>query len=100
AQERGPGGGVRGAGRRSPARRAGSGRPRPGRRPASGPGPRGAVESRAPRPGARPLRDPLMPERILALRPRAMGDVVLTTPAFRSLKRGHPGAERLVVTDP
>ena len=41
-----------------------------------------------------------MPERILALRPRAMGDVVLTTPALRSLKRGHPGAELHVVTDP
>src|SRR5439155_65667 len=63
-------------------------------------GSRGALESRAPRPGARPLLEPLMPERILALRPRAMGDVVLTTPALRSLKRGHPGAELEVVTDP
>jgi len=39
-------------------------------------------------------------ERILAVRLRALGDVVLTTPALRALKRGHPGAELDVVTDP
>jgi ADP-heptose:LPS heptosyltransferase len=38
--------------------------------------------------------------RILAVRLRALGDVVLTTPALRALKRGHPDAELEVVTDP
>jgi ADP-heptose:LPS heptosyltransferase len=38
--------------------------------------------------------------RILAVRLRALGDVVLTTPALRALKRGHPEAELEVVTDP
>ena len=41
-----------------------------------------------------------MSERILAVRLRALGDVVLTTPALRALKRGHPDAELDVVTDP
>lgn len=38
-------------------------------------------------------------KRILAIRPRALGDVVLVTPALRALKRGHPDAELDVVTD-
>jgi ADP-heptose:LPS heptosyltransferase len=38
--------------------------------------------------------------RILAIRPRALGDLVLLTPALRALKRGHPDAEIEVVTDP
>jgi ADP-heptose:LPS heptosyltransferase len=37
---------------------------------------------------------------ILAIRPRNLGDVVLTTPALRALRRGHPEAELHVVTDP
>ncbi len=37
--------------------------------------------------------------RILALRPRALGDVVLTTPALRSLAAGHPGARLEVATE-
>ena len=41
-----------------------------------------------------------MEERILAIRLRALGDVVLTTPALRALRRGHPDAELEVVTDP
>ncbi len=36
---------------------------------------------------------------IVAIRPRAMGDVVLTTPAFRSLALGAPDADLHVVTD-
>jgi len=36
---------------------------------------------------------------ILAIRLRALGDVVLTTPALRALHRGHPGAAIDVVTD-
>jgi len=40
-----------------------------------------------------------MRERILAIRLRALGDVVLTTPALRSLRRGHPGAALDVVTE-
>jgi ADP-heptose:LPS heptosyltransferase len=39
-------------------------------------------------------------ERILAIRLRALGDVVLTTPALRALALGHPGAELDVVTEP
>src|SRR5262249_61626856 len=49
---------------------------------------------------AHPRRTPDVSERILAVRLRALGDVVLTTPALRALKRGHPGAELDVVTDP
>lgn len=41
-----------------------------------------------------------MEERILAIRPRALGDVVLTTPALRALRRGHPQARLDVLTDP
>lgn len=40
-----------------------------------------------------------MSEIIVAIRPRAMGDVVLTTPAFRSLALSAPDAELHVVTD-
>ncbi len=40
-----------------------------------------------------------MIRRILALRPRALGDVVLTTPALRALVRGHRGATLDVVTE-
>lgn len=36
---------------------------------------------------------------IVAIRPRAMGDVVLTTPAFASLAAGHPDMELHVVTE-
>jgi len=36
---------------------------------------------------------------VLAIRLRALGDVVLATPALRALKRGHPGAALDVVTD-
>ncbi len=36
---------------------------------------------------------------VVAIRPRAMGDVVLTTPAFRSLALGAPDADLHVVTD-
>lgn len=36
---------------------------------------------------------------IVAIRPRAMGDVVLTTPALRSLATGSPGAALHVVTE-
>lgn len=36
---------------------------------------------------------------ILAIRLRAMGDVVLTTPAFASLAAGHPGAPLHVLTE-
>jgi len=38
-------------------------------------------------------------ERILTVRLRALGDVVLMTPALRALKRGRPDAEIDVVTD-
>ena len=41
----------------------------------------------------RPIR------RILAIRPRALGDVVLVTPALRALKRGHPEATLEVLTE-
>jgi ADP-heptose:LPS heptosyltransferase len=41
-----------------------------------------------------------MSETILAVRLRALGDVVLVTPALRALKRGHPGLALEVVTDP
>lgn len=37
---------------------------------------------------------------VLAIRLRALGDVVLTTPALRALKRGHPGDALEVVTEP
>jgi ADP-heptose:LPS heptosyltransferase len=37
---------------------------------------------------------------ILAIRLRALGDVVLVTPALRALRRGHPEARLDVVTDP
>jgi ADP-heptose:LPS heptosyltransferase len=37
---------------------------------------------------------------ILAIRPRALGDVVLTTPALRALHRGHPDEPLDVVTEP
>ena len=40
-----------------------------------------------------------MADRILALRPRALGDVVLVTPALRALRRGHPDAALEVVTE-
>ncbi len=40
-----------------------------------------------------------MSDVIVAIRPRAMGDVVLTTPAFRSLALGFPDADLHVVTD-
>jgi len=39
-------------------------------------------------------------EAVLAIRPRTLGDVVLTTPALRALKRGHPDAALEVVTEP
>jgi ADP-heptose:LPS heptosyltransferase len=38
--------------------------------------------------------------RILAIRPRALGDVVLVTPALRALRTGHSGAAIEVVTEP
>lgn len=38
-------------------------------------------------------------KRLLAIRLRTLGDVVLTTPALRALHRGHPDAEIDVVTD-
>ena len=41
-----------------------------------------------------------MSPKLLAVRLRALGDVVLTTPALRALKRGHPDADLEVVTDP
>ncbi len=37
---------------------------------------------------------------IVAIRPRALGDVVLVTPALASLAQGHPGAALHVVTEP
>jgi len=37
---------------------------------------------------------------VLAIRPRNLGDVVLTTPALRALRRGHPDLELHVLTDP
>src|SRR5262249_44929588 len=37
---------------------------------------------------------------VLAIRLRALGDVVLTTPALRALRRGYPGAAIEVVTAP
>jgi ADP-heptose:LPS heptosyltransferase len=37
---------------------------------------------------------------VLAVRLRALGDVVLSTPALRALHRGHPGQPLDVVTDP
>lgn len=40
-----------------------------------------------------------MSEAVLAVRLRALGDVVLTTPALRSLAEGHPGSELHVVTE-
>ena len=36
---------------------------------------------------------------VVAIRPRALGDVVLTTPAIRALRRGFPDASLEVVTD-
>ena len=41
-----------------------------------------------------------MTKRILAIRPRALGDVVLTEPALRALRCGHPGARLDVLTYP
>ena len=38
--------------------------------------------------------------RILVVRPRALGDLLLATPVLRALKRGVPGAELHVVVDP
>src|SRR6267378_6451692 len=38
--------------------------------------------------------------RILAIRPRALGDVVLITPALRALTHGRPGVELEVATEP
>ena len=38
-------------------------------------------------------------ETIVAIRPRTLGDVVLTTPALRALKRGHADAALEVVTE-
>jgi ADP-heptose:LPS heptosyltransferase len=40
-----------------------------------------------------------MPEAILAIRSRALGDLVLLTPALRALRAGHPGAALEVVTE-
>lgn len=40
-----------------------------------------------------------MSEAVLAIRLRALGDVVLTTPALRALRRGHPDRALDVVTD-
>ena len=40
-----------------------------------------------------------MDEAVLAIRTRTLGDVVLTTPALRALRRGHPGAPLEVVTE-
>lgn len=40
-----------------------------------------------------------MSDAVLAIRPRALGDVVLTTPALRALRRGYPDAALEVVTD-
>jgi len=40
-----------------------------------------------------------MGEAVLAIRLRSLGDVVLTTPALRALKRGHPDASVEVVTE-
>lgn len=37
--------------------------------------------------------------RLLAIRPRALGDVVLVTPALRSLRLGYPGAEIEVLSE-
>jgi lipopolysaccharide heptosyltransferase II len=37
--------------------------------------------------------------RLLAIRPRALGDVVLTEPALRALRRGHPEARIDVLTE-
>lgn len=36
---------------------------------------------------------------VLAIRPRALGDVVMVTPALRALKRGFPGASLEVLTE-
>jgi ADP-heptose:LPS heptosyltransferase len=41
-----------------------------------------------------------MTDAVLAIRLRALGDVVLTTPALRALRRGFPVAPLEVVTDP
>lgn len=41
-----------------------------------------------------------MSARILAIRPRALGDVVLVTPALRALHRGFPDAALDVMTEP
>ena len=40
-----------------------------------------------------------MSRRILAIRPRALGDVVLVTPALRALRRGHPNSTLEVLTE-
>ena len=37
--------------------------------------------------------------RILVMRPRALGDLLLATPALRALKRGFPDAELHMVVD-
>ncbi len=39
------------------------------------------------------------PERILVLRPRALGDVLLATPVFRAFKRAYPNTELHVAVD-
>jgi lipopolysaccharide heptosyltransferase II len=44
-----------------------------------------------------PLRGPI--RRILVLRPRALGDVLLATPALRALRHGFPDAELHVAVD-
>lgn len=44
-----------------------------------------------------PLRGPI--RRILVMRPRALGDLLLATPAFRALKRGFPQAAVHVAVD-
>ncbi len=41
-----------------------------------------------------------MSARVLAIRPRTLGDVVLLTPALRALAKGLPGAALEVVTEP
>ena len=40
-----------------------------------------------------------MSEALLAVRSRALGDLVVLTPALRALRRGHPGARLELVTE-